>query len=197
MTPLRPTPLRRPAAAVCLVVATLAVTGCVARRTPSIRYYRVSVPPPAAATIGATIVVSSIGAEPGYAETRMAWRPSPYRIEYTAFHRWVAAPSLMLSSVLEEHLTQAATGTPSRRVFVTGTVRRIEAVRTDDGRDAVLGLTLAAELDGHRLVERTWDEREPVADSDDPEAVAAAISAALTRILAEFTAALAAHVPAS
>lgn len=180
-------------AALALVAAT---TGCLARRTPAIRYYTLSVPRPAAPTVDATIVVSGVTANPGYGATRMAWRPSPYRVDYASFHRWVAAPPLMLASVLEDHLGRTATGNPARRVLVSGAIRRIEAVRDDAGRAAVLALSLRAEVDGRQVVGRTWDEREPLAEADDAEAVAAALSAALARILDDFTTVLAAALSA-
>jgi len=171
----------------------MAVTagGCFARRTPAITYYTLSVPNPAARTIDATVVISTISAEPGYTETRIAWRPSPYRLDYTSFHRWVAVPSILLASVLEDHLGRASTGAPGRRIYVTGTVRRIEAVREDGGRAVNLTLSLEADLAGRPLLARTWDEHEPLHDGDDPEAVAAALSTALTRIVNEFTTTLA------
>lgn len=187
--------LRRGAAGVCLAVAALASAGCLARRTPAIRYYTLSVPRPATPTIDATMTISTVAAEPGYTETRLAWRPSPYRVDYTSFHRWIAAPATMIASVLEEHFARASTGNPARRVYVTGTVRRIEAVDDETGRAAVLSLSLAADLEGRPLLERTWDEREPVADGEDAEAVAAALSIALTRVLDDFTAALARALP--
>jgi hypothetical protein len=127
----------------------------------------------------------------------MAWRPSPYRLDYASFQRWIAAPPIMLASVIEDYFDRAATGAPGRRILVTGTVRRIEAIRDDDGRAANLTLSLGADLDGRLLLVRTWDEREPLADGDDAEAVAVALSAALTRILHEFSSALAAALPAS
>lgn len=191
------TRLRSFAALACLALAALATSGCLARRTPAIRYYTVSVPPPAARPVDATVTISTVRAEPGCTETRMAWRPSPYRVDYSSFHRWVAAPSMMIASVLDDHFRRASTANPERQVFVTGTVRRIEAVRNADERAAALGLTLGADLGGRRLLERTWDERVPLDDGDDAEAVAAALSTALARILDEFTAALAAALPAA
>jgi ABC-type uncharacterized transport system auxiliary subunit len=187
----------RTATAACLVLTLVAGGGCFARRTPRINYYTLSVPPPAARTIDATVVISTVTAEPGYAETRMAWRPSPYRLDYASFHRWVAAPSAMIASVLEDYLGRASTGAPGRRIFVTGVVRRIEADRTGGKRSAILTLSLAADLGGRPLLSRTWDEHEPLEDDDDAEAVAAALSNALARILGEFTSALVASLPAS
>jgi ABC-type uncharacterized transport system auxiliary subunit len=186
----------RMAAIACVALAALASGGCLARRTPAITYYTLSVPPPAAPTIDGTIVMSTVTAEPGYTETRMAWRPSPYRLDYTSFHRWVAAPSIMLASVLEDYLERASTGAPGRRIFVSGTIRRIEAARNDDGRTANLTLYLEADLEGRPLLARSWDEHEPLADGDGAEEAAAALSAALARILREFTTALVATLPA-
>lgn len=187
-----------PRTTACLgLAAALATGGCLARTTPTIRYYTLSVPPPSGAPIiDATIVMSTVGGDPGYIGSRMAWRTSPYRVEYSSFHRWIAPPPALVSSAIEDYLRQASTGDPSRRVFVSGTVRRIEAVRDDRGNGAVLGLSLVAELGGRRLVERTWEEYEPVGEGPQAEAVAAALSTALARILREFTAAIAAAMPA-
>jgi ABC-type uncharacterized transport system auxiliary subunit len=190
------THLRSITACACLALAAATTSGCFARRTPAIRYYTLSVPRPAAATLDATIVVSGVTADAGYAGTRMAWRPSPYRVDYASFQRWIAAPPIMLASLLEEHLRRAATGNPERRVLVSAAIRRIEAVRDEGGRAAVLALLLRADIDGRRVVERAWDEREPLAEGDDAEAVAAALSTALARILDDFTAALAAALAA-
>ena len=183
---------RRRTWTIALLVLALATTGCLARRTPAIQYYTVSLPPPAARTIDAAVTVDPLTAEPGYTESRMAWRPSPYRVDYATFHRWVASPARMLTSVLDDHLGRAATGSPARRLVVSGNVRRIEAVRTGDENAAVLTLTLIAELDGARVFARTWDEREPLTAGDAPEDVAAALSVALERIVADLTTAVSA-----
>jgi len=183
---------RRRTWTIALLGLAMATTGCLARSTPAIHYYTVSLPTPPERTIDATVSAGALTAEPGYTESRMAWRPSPYRVDYTTFHRWVAPPARMLTSVLDDHLGRASTGNPARRVVVTGNVRRIEAVRTSDEHAAVLTLTLTAELDGTRVLTRTWDEREPLDSGDSPEDVAAALSVALERIVTDLTSAVAA-----
>jgi ABC-type uncharacterized transport system auxiliary subunit len=183
----------------CLAVVAALVTatpGCLARRTPPIHYYTLSVPPPAAPALAAQIQISTLTADAGYSGTRIASRPSPHRVDYAPFHRWVATPPAMLAGVLDEYLVRATTPGSTRRVFVTGNLRRLEAVTHDSAPTAVLALSLAAELDGRRLLERRYDEREPI-DGSGPEAAAAALSRALARILEDFAAALAARLAAS
>ena len=174
-----------------LVALALVTTGCLSRRaTPPIRYYTLAVTPPEAPRLTAKVVISAVTADAGYTSTRIARRPSPYRVVYATFDRWVAAPPTMLSSVLDDYFSRVSRTDPSRRLVISARVHRLETVTHEANDYARLRLTLLAHSEGTLILERAYDERASL-QGDDHEDVAAALSIALDRVLDDFTATLA------
>ncbi len=99
------------AVAACIVVATLALTGCAAgafnsERPPS-QVYVISVAPtalPAAATLGADLTVARPLARPGLDTERIAVRFADRRLDYYAASRWGAEAATVVQDLLIESL---------------------------------------------------------------------------------------------
>jgi ABC-type uncharacterized transport system auxiliary subunit len=175
-----------------LVLAAVALAGCsLARRTPEMRYYTLAVPgvPPA---LPGPLRVGRFTADAPYATPRLAYRTSPYRIEYYVFHRWAADPGWIVASAAREYLEPAAPAADRGSWELTGTVRRLEEVDAPAGSEAALALDLRLERDGRLVLARSYAETEP-AEGRRPELVVAALSRALGRILDRALADVAAH----
>jgi ABC-type uncharacterized transport system auxiliary subunit len=171
--------------ALAALAGMLLAAGCVRRTTPTIHYYRLVVTPPAT-DLAADVRVAGFSAEPPYSTARMAFRPSTYRLGYHTFHRWAANPQALVTTAARDYFN----GEPdddAETIYLTGRIHRLEAVPDDDPPQATLALTLVARRGGRQLVQRTYDEAEPL-DGTDQEAVAAALSRALDRVFAQFRA---------
>jgi ABC-type uncharacterized transport system auxiliary subunit len=179
---------RAPLPLVLLGLALGAGACAIARKTPDMRYYVLALEgtPPA---LPAPVQVGSFTADPAYSGTRQALRTSPYEIEYYTYHRWAADPRALLASALREWFEKATvTGGPPP-LELSGRIRTLEGVATDHGRDARIVLDVVVERQGRVLLDRTWDETEH-AEERSPEAVAAALSRAVERIMRQAVAAL-------
>lgn len=190
-----PLPLTRAIALVLTLSA--ALSGCLRpRATPPIRYFTLATQVSAPASVAHQVGIAAVVAEPSYASSRMATRPSPHRIAYSTFDRWAAPPAALVTSALERCFTRPVERETRPRVILTGRLHRFEGVTYGDAPHAVVGLTLTAELGGTVLLSTTWEETSPIGGSD-PEVVAAALSTALDRILADFAAQLASRLAAA
>jgi hypothetical protein len=166
-----------------LAVLAAALAGCaIVRPTPEMHYYTLSVPGAPAAGLPAPIVVGTVTAEEPYATRRLAHRTSPWALDYWVYHRWAADPRRLVAAAARDYLAQAPTTRDAPPIVLTGRLRRLEAFETAAGRQGALALELRAVQDGRELLVRSYAETEP-ADPPDPEAVAAALSRGLGRIL--------------
>jgi ABC-type uncharacterized transport system auxiliary subunit len=163
--------------------ATAVLGGCsLARKVPQLHYYTLSVPPPAAATLAAPVRVGAFTADQPYTTDRIAYRSSPFRLDYYTYHRWAADPRNLLRDTARDYLDAAAGNAPVVPIEIDGHIRRLEEVDAADGWHAALTLDFTVARGGAVLLERTYTESVP-ADGKRPEAVAAAVSRALARIL--------------
>jgi len=173
---------RHGAAVLLLGLSLLLATGCLRRTTPSIEYYMLSVPRPAE-TLGVATRVAGFTAEPAYSSTRIAYRTSPYRLGYHTFHRWAANPQSLVASAVDDYFANERTSNVP--IYLTGRIRRLEAVDIGGDAHASLELSLEAHRGSERIFTRTY--REDIAlEEHDPEHVAAALSVALGRVLERF-----------
>lgn len=166
-------------------VAAALAGGCsLARTTPTLRHWVLAAPRPAGPALPAPVRIGTVTADQAYASSRLAVRTSPYGIEYRVYDRWAAPPRMLVANALRDALAQdAGSGAP---VEVDAEVRRLEGVSVEpQGARGDLVLALRATQGGAVLLERTYEESEPAA-SDDAEAVAAALSRALGRVVARF-----------
>jgi ABC-type uncharacterized transport system auxiliary subunit len=175
-----------------LLLAGLALGACsLTRPTPEMHYYTLSVagvpaaPPPAPLRVGLFTV------EDAYATPRLAYRSSPYRIDYYVYHRWAGSPGRIVASAARDYLDAVAPVRDGPPLEVSGHVRRLEEVDTPQGWQVALALDLRVERAGEVILAAAYAEEEPAA-TESAEAVAAALSRALGRILDRFVGELAA-----
>ena len=181
--PLRPRRRRSGVVVLALLASVLLASGCLRRAAPSIRYYRLVVDAPAVPT-SSDVRVVGFSAEPPYSSARMAFRPSPYRLAYHTFHRWAANPQALVTAAARQYFgTDPDDGDAT--IYLSGRILRLEAVPQEDPPQASLALALVARHGGRSILKRTYEEAEPL-DGDDKEAIAAALSRALTRVFERF-----------
>lgn len=173
---------------------------------PATRYYDLAPPPPVAAQGGAVLVLEPLTTDDAYDDERIVYRTGDYRLDYYDYHRWSAAPGVMIGNYLERGLERsghfrAVVREPTRetRVVLTGRVAAIEEI--DVSKQAweghvVLELSLVDPVSGASVWSEQYDEREPLVEQS-PEGLAEAISAAMARIVAAAAPAIADRVAAA
>lgn len=171
---------------VALLLAAAVTSGCsIARSTPSIRYYVLALEPAAPAAMPGPVRVGTFTADPAYGSARMAVRPSPYRIGYSAYHRWASPPRNLVAVTVRDYFAQIPDDGRTY-IDVEGQIRRLETVRDGAAERAAVEVQLRAVRGGDVLVDRIYAEEEPL-DGKGADAAAAATSRALGRALARFT----------
>jgi ABC-type uncharacterized transport system auxiliary subunit len=173
-------------AAFAVVLGACALT----RRPPEMRYYTLAVPGVPPARLPAPITVGAFTADEPYGTARLAYRTSPYRLDYYVYHRWAADPRRIVAAAARDYLERAASVVDGPPLELTGHIRRLEEADAAEGCHAVLALDVRLERAGHVSLARPYADTEP-ADACRPEAVAAALSLALGRILDRMVADLA------
>ena len=180
--------MTRAAIVVTLVLAAAACGG----RTPATRYYDLAAPKSGAAAGDAVIVLEQLTTDDAYDDERIVYRTGPYRLDYYDYHRWSAAPGVMIGNYLERGLERsgqfrAVVREVSRdaTVVLNGRVVAIEEV--DLSKKAweghlVLELRLVDLASGATLWSEQFEESEPLAKQT-PEGLAEAISTAMARIV--------------
>jgi ABC-type uncharacterized transport system auxiliary subunit len=178
----------RIAFAACLLVGAAACT--LSRPVPAVHYYtlRISTDPPL--RLPAPVEVGPFTADAPYASARIAYRTSPYRLEYYLYHRWAADVPRLVATAVRDHLQHAPPGAGAAPFIVTGHVRRLEEEDTPEGWRGTLVVELTVRREGRVVFERVFHESEP-AERRNPEAIAAALSRALGRVLDHLVRALA------
>jgi ABC-type uncharacterized transport system auxiliary subunit len=183
--------------AVILLVTLAACAG----KTPETRYYQLA--DQAKATVrprpGSTepvLVLETLATDTAYDDERIVYRTTPYRLDYYQYHRWSAAPGVMIGDYLEKALERSGRFRAVVRdlsdqaaVVLTGRILAIEEV--DVSRTRWLGrlaveLTLADARTGDVLWTEQFEETEPL-PTQTPEGLAVGLSRAMTRIAARAT----------
>lgn len=190
-----------------LIVTTMSMAlGC--KSTPEVRHYQLNLVESqsnlsgassgktsnASATTGKVLGVDMLRAETAYDDMRIVYRKSPYRVDYYHYHRWSAPPSLMLTDVLRDGLSQTGafgrvTNGYGRDVdaVLRGRVVAIEEVdksETEWEARVVLDLELEQVTTGEVLWSRTLSQSETVEERN-PEGVTIAASKAMGKIIVE------------
>jgi ABC-type uncharacterized transport system auxiliary subunit len=168
--------------ATLLVLAAVALAGCsLGRSLPTIHYYTLAITDPPPTHLDAPVRVGAITSDQAYATERIAFRSSPYQLDYYTYHRWAADPRSLVQTVVRDYFERAgaAGGLPFE---VEGNLRRLEEVDEPGGWRGAFALDVRVARGGRIILERAFSETEPAA-SRRPEAVAAALSRALQRIL--------------
>jgi len=174
---------RRQRGALTMLLGAAALSACsLASQTPEMRYYTLAVTAAPSAPLPAPLRVGAFSVDEPYASARLAYRTSPYLLEYYTYHRWAAEPRLMVPIATRDYVERAAVTGTGAPLDLTGHVRRVEEVDGASGWSAALALDLRIARGGAAVLERSYAETEPAA-SRSPEAVVAALSRALHRIL--------------
>jgi ABC-type uncharacterized transport system auxiliary subunit len=168
----------------------LALAAC-AGKTPPTRFYQLAEPAGKATPGGgAAIVVEPLTTDSAYDDERMVYRVTPYRLDYYNYHRWSAAPGMLIANYLERAFEKSGRfsavtreANPEAAVTLGGRVVAIEEI--DHSKSKWVGrivlelhLTNAA---GEVLWAEQFEETEPL-PTQTPEGLARALSSALERI---------------
>lgn len=181
------------AGAALLALAALTAGACgFVRRTPEIRYYVLEVPGSPPVRLDAPVRLGAFSADPPYASARIAYRTSPYRLDYYTYHRWAADPRQMVAAAARDYLERAASRDGGPPYVIEGNVRRLEEVDEAHGRVGAIALEVRVRQDERVVLEGAYAETEP-AQSRSREDVAAALSRGLGRILDQIAGELAAR----
>lgn len=162
-------------------------------KLPDTRYYQLA--PSGAKAHGGDglLVLETLTTDAAYDDDRIVYRTTPFRIDYYHYHRWSSAPGIMVSNYLEQALEHSGRFravmrdmTPAAPVVLAGRVIAIEEV--DRSRTAwvgriVLELGLTDARSGEVLWTEQFEETEPL-PKQTPEGLAAALSTAMSRIVA-------------
>ena len=139
------------------------------------------------------LVLEPLATDTAYDDERIVYRTTPYRLDYYQYHRWSAAPGVMVANYLEQALERSGRFravvrelTQDAPVVLTGRVIAIEEV---DAKTAWVGhLVLELSLTDSKTSETLWtqqfDETEPL-PLKNAEGLARALSVALGRVVAK------------
>lgn len=174
-----------------IAIAVLAAAAACSGTLPATRYYQLAAPSGTTAQGELTLVLEPFDTDAGYDDERMVYRTTPYRLDYYQYHRWSAAPGVMIGNFLEQALERSGKFRAVVRdhvadapVILGGRVVAIEEVDTDrkhwNGR-LVVELRLADARTGDVVWSQQYEETEPLR-AQSPEGLARALSVALGRI---------------
>jgi len=167
------------------------VAGCaLAARTPEMHYYVLAAADDVAVRLQAPVKLGTFTVADPYLTRQIAYRTSPYQLAYYNYHRWAGSPEALVANAVREHLERATRAAGGPPLAVSGHVRRLEEVDDPAGWQGAIALDLTVRLGDAVLLERSYTETEP-AGTHNPEAVVAALSRALTRIMEQVVATLA------
>lgn len=183
----------------CVTAVWLACAAC-GGKLPDTRYYQLAQPAAKLRGGDGLLVLEAITTDAAYDDDRIVYRTTPYRLDYYQYHRWSSAPGVMVGNFLEQALETSGKFravvhemTPDAPVVLAGRVVAIEEV--DRSKTAWLGrIVVELLLTDARTGEALWtdqlEETEPL-QQQTPEGLAAALSIAMSRIVAQAVPAIA------
>jgi ABC-type uncharacterized transport system auxiliary subunit len=157
------------------------------------RYYQLAQPEGKLRGGHDVLVLESLTTDAAYDDPRIVYRTTPFRLDYYHYHRWTSSPGAMVGNYLEQALETSGKFravvrelTPDAPVVLTGRVLAIEEVDRSTtqwlGRIS-LELVLSDAHTGALLWTEQIEETEPLRQRT-PEGLAAALSIAMSRIVA-------------
>ena len=170
----------------------LACAACTGK-LPETSYYQLAQPSVPLGGGDVLLVLDSLTTDAAYDDERIVYRTTPFRVDYYQYQRWSSLPGVMVGNYLEQALE--ATGkfravvrdpTPDAPVILAGRVLAIEEVdrsKTEWVGRIVVELVLTEARTGEALWTEQLEEQEPLRHQT-PEALAAALSTAMSRIVA-------------
>jgi ABC-type uncharacterized transport system auxiliary subunit len=157
------------------------------------RYYQLAAPASPPQPGEATLVLEPLSTDTAYDDERIVYRTTPYRLDYYQYHRWSAAPGVMVGNYLEQafersgrfrsvtrELSNEAPAVLSGRVVA---IEEVDSAKTRWQGHIVLELTLTDAKTNETLWTRQFDESEPL-PTQNAEGLARALTVAMTRIMA-------------
>jgi len=182
-------------------VLALALAAC-AGKLPETRYYQLAAPTTGPRAGDAVVTLEALATDAAYDDERIVYRTNPYRLDYYQYHRWSAAPGVMIGNYLEHALEHSGRIravvrelTDEAAVVLGGRVVAIEEVDVSKTRwlgRIVIELALSDARSGAVLWAEQFEETEPLA-AQTPEGLARALSAAMQRIAVRAAPAIADH----
>jgi ABC-type uncharacterized transport system auxiliary subunit len=178
-------------AALAMVGVLSALTGC-GGKIPETRYYALAAPQATTERGTIDLAVEALSTEAGYDDDRIVYRQNPYRLDYYQYHRWSAAPGVVIGGYLAQALDasgkfHSVVREPNERTpfVIGGRVLALEEVDQSSTRwmgHIVLELTATDRASGAVVWGQKFDDSEPLA-TQTPEGLARAISTAMGRIV--------------
>lgn len=176
------------------IAALLLVLAACGGTPPATRYYHLAAPDVRKPGGDLVLVLEPLTTDAAYDDERIVYRTSPYRLDYYDYHRWSAAPGVLVGNYLEEALERGGHVRAVRRDLTTdadailsGRIAAIEEVDVSKEKweaRIVIELQLSDVTSGETMWSGQYEEREPLLEQT-PEGLAKALSAALERIVAE------------
>ncbi|MBC7973613.1 MAG: membrane integrity-associated transporter subunit PqiC, partial [Myxococcales bacterium] len=174
-----------------LIAAACAACG---GKLPDTRYYTLAPATGEGRGGDGVLVLESLRTDSAYDDDRIVYRTTPFRLDYYQYQRWSSAPGVMVGNYLEQALERSGKFhavvrelTPDAPVILTGRVLAIEEVdksKTEWHGRIVLELRLTDARTGTSLWSKQIEETEPLRQQT-PEALAAALSIAMSRIVTQ------------
>jgi ABC-type uncharacterized transport system auxiliary subunit len=175
-----------------IVALSIACAACGGTLTET-RHYQLAQPEGKLRGGNDILVLESLTTNAAYDDERIVYRTTPVRLDYYHYHRWTSSPGAMVGNYLEQALETSGRFravvrelTPDAPVVLTGRVLAIEEIDRSAtqwlGRIA-LELVLTDAHTGALLWTEQIDETEPLRQRN-PEGLAAALSIAMSRIVA-------------
>lgn len=185
--------MTRAAFALALGVALATLAASCGGKLPETRYYQLAAPTGRQSGGDGIVVLDTLATDPAYDDERIVYRTTPFRLDYYQYHHWSSAPGAMVGNYLEQALENSGKFravvrdmTPDAAVVLAGRVVAIEEVersRTDWLGRIILDLVVTDARTAEVLWTERFEETEPL-HKQDPEGLAAALSAAMARIAA-------------
>jgi len=169
---------------------------------PDTRYYQLAPPASRAKPGTAVLALAPLETDTAYDDERIVYRTTPFRLDYYQYHRWSAAPGVLVGNYLEQALERSGRFRAVVRddsldapVTLGGRVVAIEEVDRSKTRwlgRIVLELRLTDTRTGETLWSEQFEEIEPM-PTQHPEGLARALSTAMARIATKVAPTIASH----
>jgi ABC-type uncharacterized transport system auxiliary subunit len=175
-------------------LAGLAALACAcSSKLPDTRFYQLAPPSSQPRAGDGVLVLESLTTDAAYDDERIAYRTTPFRIDYYQYHRWSSTPGVLVGNFLEQAFEASGKfravvrqPTMDAPVILGGRVIALEEVdrsKTEWLGRIVIELVLTDARTGEALWTEQLEETERLSEQT-PEGLAAALSIAMSRIVA-------------
>ncbi|MBV8762545.1 MAG: membrane integrity-associated transporter subunit PqiC [Deltaproteobacteria bacterium] len=172
--------------------AALVLVAACAGKVPETRYYQLATQTrPAETNATVALAIEPLVADAAYDDDRIVYRLTPYRLDYYNYQRWSAPPGQLVGNFMQDAFMKsgrfrAVMHEASESAPVTLGGRLIALEEVDKSKTEWLGhvaieLTLTDNQTNKIVWSQQYDEIQPL-KAQTPEALAEAVSTAMTRI---------------